>query len=346
MTYADIVMGTGGETSPLSVLPTGYWAMGDASGVAPQIGTGSGRDVAAAGIAYDTESLTLDPSGAANSSGSFFFDGSGENIQNFSSIKNQSPFEEYSVACWLKHELTSDDLLTATNIWAHYNNPNGFSLGMFPGAGLVFGAHRRASEGNGGSAIGSSVAVGQRIFVVGTFNRAANRIRMFENGALVDEGDVQITVPMTFSADQKLGNAQTTKIGSPSLSTSFGGRGFRGKMAHFMCWPGYEVTPAEVATLYAAGAGPVGADLTITGLIPGGVFSIFDDDDPDPQALGSLLLERDPIASSSVVFTHSKPGDVVHLQMLADGFEEFSRSITLSAVDQSFDIIPVREENL
>ncbi len=86
--------------------------------------------------------------------------------------------------------------------------------------------------------------------------------------------------------------------------------------------------------------------LTINGLIAGGVFSIFDNEDSDFQFLGTKLLEVDPVVGTSVSYTHAGvPNDVI-IQFLADGYEETYLNITLTNTSQTFTLQPSVEENL
>lgn len=86
--------------------------------------------------------------------------------------------------------------------------------------------------------------------------------------------------------------------------------------------------------------------LTINGLIAGGVFSIFDNEDSDFQFLGTKLLEVDPVVGTSVSYTHAGvPNDVI-IQFLADGYEETYLNVTLTNTSQTFTLQPSVEENL
>ena len=86
--------------------------------------------------------------------------------------------------------------------------------------------------------------------------------------------------------------------------------------------------------------------LTVNGLIAGGVFSIFDNEDSDFQFLGTKLLEVDPVVGTSVSYTHAGvPNDVV-IQFLADGYEETYLNVTLTNTSQTFTLQPSVEENL
>lgn len=86
--------------------------------------------------------------------------------------------------------------------------------------------------------------------------------------------------------------------------------------------------------------------LTINGLVAGGVFSIFDNEDSDFQFLGTKLLEVDPVVGTSVSYTHTGvPNDVI-IQFLADGYEETYLNVTLTNTSQTFTLQPSVEENL
>ena len=81
-----------------------------------------------------------------------------------------------------------------------------------------------------------------------------------------------------------------------------------------------------------------GATLTITGVPSGGILTIYDDEDPDPQDLGTTLQVANPTNGSDVIFTHSKGGDNIVIQYIQSGFVEVNQLLTLSSQDQSFDI--------
>lgn len=272
MAYRDIVMGTNGETSPLSQLPFAYFAM-DVAEPVPNIGLSTDKSLDDAAIAYDPESLTFDNSGAPNSAGSLRFTNGGDQLQNYNALR--VTMEQYSVAAWIKPDIPANALLTATSIFQHYNNPNGMILGILPGGGLLYGYHRSAANGDGATALGGAIVNGQRDFVVGTVHRLSGRVRFYRNGQLVQESPMTVGNAQTAgSSTQRIGRGASTKFGQPGFSTAQTFGNYSGLMAHLMIWRDYEVTPAEVAALYAAGVGPATAPIELTNLAPGSRFRI------------------------------------------------------------------------
>lgn len=89
-----------------------------------------------------------------------------------------------------------------------------------------------------------------------------------------------------------------------------------------------------------------GSNLTITGIIAGGALAIWDDEDADPQDLGTLLASEEPIVDGTFVYTHSKAGDQIVIQHIASGFKEINRTFTLTASDQSIELEPQVEDNI
>ena len=86
--------------------------------------------------------------------------------------------------------------------------------------------------------------------------------------------------------------------------------------------------------------------LTISGLIDGGILSIFDNEDSDPQFLGTNLETQNPVVGTSFVYSHSTPGNAVIVQFLATGFEEVNEPLTLAATDQTITLRPELEANI
>jgi len=113
-------------------------------------------------------------------------------------------------------------------------------------------------------------------------------------------------------------------------------------------------TPVErdldLGTTVLTGGGTIAvqnpAVLTIANVITGSALSIFDDEDPDPQALGTLLASEEALAGTTYQFNHSKAGDDVVIQMIASGYEEINQLLPLTANDQTIILEPVSEENL
>lgn len=87
------------------------------------------------------------------------------------------------------------------------------------------------------------------------------------------------------------------------------------------------------------------AVLTIDGLISGGVLSIFDNEDSDPQFLGTLIQEFDPCGTSETL-AHSGTTNSVIVQFFAQGYEEIWQTFTLGSQDQTLTLLPKIEENL
>jgi hypothetical protein len=82
--------------------------------------------------------------------------------------------------------------------------------------------------------------------------------------------------------------------------------------------------------------------LTITGIPAGGIFSIWDDDDPDPQDLGTLLQETKPTSGASITYSGS-PGNNVVYQFVPKsgaslGFQEFNVPGVIPATSQTLDL--------
>lgn len=344
MSYKDIVMGTNGETSPLSVLPYAYWAMDESNSQSPNSGIGAARTLIDPDLSFDTESLTFDSNGVANSAGSFNFASGGENVQNFSGLNNQSPFDQYSCAVWIKHNLTPDELLTSIMLWSQYNNPRGFTLGLFPGGGIVWSAHNNATGGNGANALGPALAVGQRAFLAGTYNRTQNRIRLYLDGVLVGEGDVQ-TTGMGFSdSSMRVGAAETTKIGSPTFSANFGGRNYNGKMAHLMIFPNDEISGSEISALYSAGSGPQGATLTLENVLSGSDVIIKDPAIISNGSDNNVVQRFSNVAAGNVPWTYSSAPSQVDIEIYKSGFKQFAiRNITTGS-NQSVPVAQVADE--
>lgn len=88
------------------------------------------------------------------------------------------------------------------------------------------------------------------------------------------------------------------------------------------------------------------AVLTIANVIAGAALTIFDDEDPDPQALGTILASEAAIAGTTYQFNHSKAGDDIVVQMIAAGYEEINQMVALTANDQAIVLEPKIEVNI
>lgn len=324
MAYKDLVLGTNGETSVLvGGQPDGYWACDVSGSNEPNLGDGAAKSLNDNDLSVVAESLTLDSGGAPNSAGSMQFNNGGENLQNWPSMKNGNQLY-YNIGMWIKPDLSADQLLTPTILWAQYNNPNGFTFGLFPGGGLVFSYHRNANDGNGAAAIGSVAQNGVRKFVFGTFSFPDNRIRLYEDGVLVSEGVVGPGNVKAASADMRLGNSVTTKIGTPTASAGFTGGSYNGLMAHIIADNDREFTPAEIAALYAAGAGPQGATLTLTGLQPGSDVVIKDPSITSNGADNNIVQRFGDISGTSQTWTYSSAPPTIDIEIYRTGFKIFT----------------------
>ncbi len=113
-------------------------------------------------------------------------------------------------------------------------------------------------------------------------------------------------------------------------------------------------TPAEkdldLGTTVLTGGGTIvvqnPAILTIANIITGAALNIFDDEDTDPQYLGTNLASEAAVAGTTYQFNHSKGGDDVVVQMIAPGYEEINLVVSLTSVDQTIVLDPILEENL
>ncbi len=112
-------------------------------------------------------------------------------------------------------------------------------------------------------------------------------------------------------------------------------------------------TPAELdldGTTILPGGGTIIVEtpvvLTVANIVTGAILNIFDDDDADPQFLGTNLASDPAVAGTTYQFTHSKPGDDVVIQMIAVGFEEINLTFTLGSTDQTVVLEPIPETNL
>lgn len=337
--YKDIVMGANGETSPLSQRPYAYFAM-DVAQPIPNIGIDTNKTLSDPDLSLDAESLTFDGAGAANSAGSTRFTNGGENLQNYNGLN--VTMEQFSVALWVKHDLSSDGLLTPTCFYRHYNNPRGTVIGLLPGGGTIFSWHRAGADGNGGTAIGASLAGGERRFLVGTVHRLNGRIRIYENGVLAEEALFNVGNAVNFGASSSsVGGSQSIKFGTPTLSTAGAFGNYNGLMAHLMIWRDYEITAADVAALYAAGSGPQGATLTLNGVQLGSDVVIKD---PAIVANGSdnnVIARFSDVASASVGWTYSSAPPVVDVEIYRAGFKLFAVRGVATGADGS---IPVAQQ--
>ena len=86
--------------------------------------------------------------------------------------------------------------------------------------------------------------------------------------------------------------------------------------------------------------------LTISGLIDGCAISIFDNEDSDPQSLGTLLASSNLLAGTTFQYSHNGTPNSIVIQMIADGFEEEWIVFDVIGQDQSVIINPKIEENL
>ena len=320
-------MGTGGEASILDGAggtgdprPFAYFAM-DVAEPVPNIGLNNNKSLSDAAIEYDAESLTLDPSGAVNSAGSLRFNAGGEQLQNYSALRVN--LEQYSVAAWIKPDIPANDLLTATSIFQHYNNPNGMILGVLPGGGLLYSYHRAAADGDGATALGGAIVNGQRDFIVGTVHRLNGRVRFYRNGSLAQESPMTVgTLKTAGSSTQRIGRGAQTKFGQPGFSTAQTFGNYTGLMAHLMLWRDHELSPAGVAALYAAGAGPIGATLTLTGVALGSDVVIKDPAITHDGTANTVVASFADVASTSVDWTYSRGvPPVVDVEIFRAGFK-------------------------
>ena len=92
-------------------------------------------------------------------------------------------------------------------------------------------------------------------------------------------------------------------------------------------------------------AGQVSLEITGTDIV-GGKIIIYDEDDADPQNMGTELDRFDPAAASQF-FTYSSAlaGDTIKIHALKTGFKAFIREITRPANDTEFEIILTPETN-
>ena len=82
--------------------------------------------------------------------------------------------------------------------------------------------------------------------------------------------------------------------------------------------------------------------LTITGVPAGGIFTIWDDDDPDPQDLGTLLQETKPTSGGAILY-QGTPGNNVIFQLVPKsgaslGFKEFNVAGVIPATSQTLNL--------
>lgn len=179
-----------------------------------------------------------------------------------------------------------------------------------------------------------------------------------DNGVITWTGTTDIE-SSTFEADSALTDGHAIIITTPGTYTftnlSFTGFGADGTDTAAV----YNNSGGSVTINISGGDTPTvrngvgatttvnaGATLTISGLIVGGVLSIFDDEDPDPQALGTLLEEVNPVLATSYNYVHTSPGNDIVVQFIATGYEEENVEFTLAAVDQTLTLSPELENNL
>ena len=86
--------------------------------------------------------------------------------------------------------------------------------------------------------------------------------------------------------------------------------------------------------------------LEVTGLPPGADVALYLDDGFDPQFLGALLATAIADASGVFSYRHASPGDLVHLQVISAGLEEFNQTLILQAANQSISVQLTEEVNL
>ncbi len=82
--------------------------------------------------------------------------------------------------------------------------------------------------------------------------------------------------------------------------------------------------------------------LTIQGIPAGGIFTIWDDEDPDPQDLGTLLQETSPTTGADITYIGSS-GNALILQFVPNTgdsaqYQEFNFPFTFPAASQNLDL--------
>jgi len=78
--------------------------------------------------------------------------------------------------------------------------------------------------------------------------------------------------------------------------------------------------------------------LTITGVPTGGIFTIYDEDNADPQDLGTTLQGPTSTTGADITYVHSETNDPIALQFIKTGFKEVNIPFTLLGQPQSIDI--------
>ena len=86
--------------------------------------------------------------------------------------------------------------------------------------------------------------------------------------------------------------------------------------------------------------------LTITGLITGGEFRIYEDDGVDEQDFGTELDGIETLLGSTFAYSHGGIANTIVIQHIATGYEELRQRILLGATSTSVKVFPIVETNL
>lgn len=86
--------------------------------------------------------------------------------------------------------------------------------------------------------------------------------------------------------------------------------------------------------------------LTVSGLINGCEFRIYDDEVADPQNFDTELDGTETLSGTSFVYTHDGTINTVVIQMIVDGYEEIRQRVNLTADPLSVEVFPIPEVNI
>lgn len=87
------------------------------------------------------------------------------------------------------------------------------------------------------------------------------------------------------------------------------------------------------------------AVLTITGLILGAEFRIYDNELIDGNNMNTELAGVESLTNTFFSLSHTGVANEIRIQMIAEGFEETSNNFTLNSSNQSLTILPTVDAN-
>ncbi|NEN91198.1 MAG: LamG domain-containing protein, partial [Okeania sp. SIO3H1] len=183
MAYKDIVMGTNGETSPLSVLPEFYFPF--ETDVVNIGSVNPGYNPPGTDPTNFTGSVhTKDTSNIDNSTGSVVCDGTqGNGLTNVSTFKNRNCPNGFTLACWIRPDERAVGNFTARTIINNFRNPRGLGLQLLPGGVPIVYV---TDTFYGGATTGAAVLPGQLSFIVGLLDTADDTVKIYQDGVLVN----------------------------------------------------------------------------------------------------------------------------------------------------------------